>query len=271
MQNKVLKRNNVKVVGEGETPLMFAHGFGCDQNMWRFITPAFEEDYKVILFDYVGSGHSDISAYRSERYKRLDGYARDILEIIQAMDLNDVILVGHSVSSMIGALAAIKEPQRFNSLIMIGPSPCYLNDPPEYMGGFEQNTIEELLGLMEKNYIGWASFFAPEVMKNENNPELTKELEESFCSTDPVIAHEFAKTTFLADNRDDLPKIEVPVLIIQCEEDTIAPLFVGKYVHSKIKKSTLKVLSANGHCPHMSHPDKTIMAIESFLEQDPIK
>lgn len=250
---------------------MFAHGFGCDQNMWRFITPAFEKDYKIILFDYVGSGNSDVSAYRPERYSSLDGYARDILDIIHTMDLNDVILVGHSVSSIIGALAAIKKPQRFKKLIMIGPSPCYLNDTPEYKGGFERSTIQELLGLMEKNYIGWANFFAPEIMKNENKPELTKELEKSFCSTDPVIAHEFAKATFLADNREDLPKIDVPVLIIQCEEDSIAPLYVGKYVHSKIKESTLEVLSAKGHCPHMSHPDKTIMAINGFLEQNEIK
>lgn len=266
MQNKVLKRNNVTVIGEGEIPLMFAHGFGCDQNMWRFITPAFEKHYKVILFDYVGSGSSDVSAYRSERYNSLDGYARDILDIIHAIELENVVLVGHSVSSMIGALATIEEPQRFKSLVMIGPSPCYLNDQ-EYKGGFDRNTIQELLSLMEKNYIGWANFFAPEVMNNDNKPELTEELEESFCSTDPIIAHEFAKTTFLSDNREDLPKIEVPVLIIQSEDDSIAPLHVGKYVHSKIKKSTLQLISAKGHCPHMSHPDKTIAAMKSFLEQ----
>lgn len=270
MQNKVLKRNNVKVVGEGDTPLMFAHGFGCDQNMWRFITPAFEKEYKIILFDYVGFGDSDVSAYSSERYKNLNGYARDILDIIDALGLQNVILVGHSVSSMIGALAAIKEPQKFKNLIMIGPSPHYLNDE-EYKGGFERKTIEELLSLMDKNYIGWAKLLASEVMKNENTPEFTEELEESFCSTDPVIAHEFAKATFLADNREDLPKINIPVLIIQCEDDTIAPLYVGKYVHSEIQKSTLKVLSVSGHCPHLSHPDKTISAIQSFLEKDLIE
>lgn len=267
MHKEVLKRNNVTVIGEGDTPLMFAHGFGCDQNMWRFITPAFEKEYKIILFDYVGSGNSDVSAYKSERYSNLDGYARDILDIIHALDLNDVVLVGHSVSSIIGGLAAIEEPQKFKSLIMIGPSPYYMNDQ-DYKGGFEPKTIEELLGLMEKNYIGWASFFAPEVMKNENKPELTEELKESFCSTDPVIAHEFAKATFFADNREDLPKIDVPVLIVQCEDDSIAPLQVGKYVHSKIKKSTLKVLPVQGHSPHMSHPDKTIEVIKSFLGQN---
>lgn len=267
MKSKVLKRNNVTVFGEGETPLMFAHGFGCDQNMWRFITPAFEKEYKIILFDYIGSGDSDISAYSSDRYNCLDGYARDILDIIHALDLNDIILVGHSVSSMIGALAVIEEPQRFKNLIMIAPSPCYLNDQ-EYKGGFERSTIEEMLDLMEKNYIGWATFFAPEIMKNENKPELTEELEQSFCTTDPVIAHEFAKVTFLADNREDLPKIDVPVQIIQSEEDSIAPIHIGKYVHSKIKESTLNVLTSNGHCPHLSHPEKTVEAINTFLAPD---
>lgn len=267
MQNRVLKRNNIKIMGEGKIPLMFAHGFGCDQNMWRFIIPAFERDYKIILFDYVGFGNSDVSAYNSERYKSLNGYGRDILDIIHALDLHEVILVGHSVSSIIGALAAIKEPHRFKNLIMIGPSPYYLNDG-EYNGGFDRKTIRELLDLMEKNYIGWSKLFAPEVIKIESNSELTKELEESFCSTDPVIAHEFAKVTFLADNREDLPKIDIPVLIIQCEDDSIAPLHVGKYVHSKIKRSTLKVLPVSGHCPHMSNPDETIIAIKNFLKND---
>ncbi|REL33739.1 alpha/beta hydrolase [Rhodohalobacter sp. SW132] len=267
MRQNIIQRNNVKVFGDGDIPLMFAHGFGCDQNMWRFITPAFEKQFKIILFDYVGSGNSDISAYTSERYKTLNGYTRDVLDIIHALELDDVIFVGHSVSSMIGALASIRQPQRFKSLIMIGPSPFYLNDPPEYHGGYEKSTITELLELMEKNYIGWANFFAPEIMKNEERPELTRELENSFCSTDPVIAHDFAKATFLADNRDDLPKIDTPVLIIQCEEDSIASVNVGEYVHSKIGKSTFEIIPANGHCPHLSHPDVTIEAIENYLNQ----
>jgi len=267
MQQKIIQRNNVKVFGDGDLPIMFAHGFGCDQNMWRFITPAFENEFQVILFDYVGSGNSDIRAYRSERYKNLNGYARDVLDIIRALELDDVIFVGHSVSSIIGALASIRQPQSFKSLVMIGPSPCYLNDPPDYHGGYEHSTIMELLGLMEKNYIGWANFFAPEIMKNEDRPELTRELEESFCSTDPIIAHEFAKATFLADNREDLPKIDTPVLIIQCEEDSIAPVNVGEYVHSRIKQSTFEIIPANGHCPHMSHPDETIEVIDNYLKQ----
>ncbi len=267
MQNNIVERNNVTVTGEGEIPIMFAHGFGCDQNMWRFITPAFEKEYKIVLFDYVGSGESDVSAYRSERYGSLEGYARDVLDIIHAMELEEVIFVGHSVSSIIGALAAIREPRHFRDIVMIGPSPCYLNDPPDYHGGYDRSTIRELLELMEKNYIGWASFFAPEVMKNEDKPELTDELEESFCSTDPVIAHEFAKATFLADNREDLPKIEVPVFILQCKHDSIAPVEVGKYVHENIKESTFKIIPASGHCPHLSQPEETIAAIDAYLKQ----
>ncbi len=268
MSQKIFERNNVTITGEGEIPILFAHGFGCDQHMWRFITPAFKEKFKVILFDYVGFGNSDTSSYKTERYNTLHGYVQDVLEVIDALEHNDVIFAGHSVSSIIGALASIKEPQKFKHLIMIGPSPCYLNDPPEYYGGYDRSTIEELLQLMQKNYIGWAEFFAPEVMKNEDKPQLTEELEESFCSTDPVIAHEFAKATFLSDNREDLPKIDVPVLIIQCENDSIAPLRVGKYVHSQIKDSTLEVLPANGHCPHMSDPELTIEAIDNYLNQD---
>ncbi|HYO77299.1 MAG TPA: alpha/beta hydrolase, partial [Thermoanaerobaculia bacterium] len=191
----VLARNNVKVFGNGTQPMLFAHGFGCDQNMWRFVTSAFEDDYRIVLFDYVGAGKSDASAYQPERYSRLDGYADDVLEICAALDLHDVVFVGHSVSSMIGVLAANREPERFSHLIMVGPSPRYINDE-DYVGGFERADIEGLLDLMDKNYIGWASFLAPVIMKNDDRPELTAELHESFCSTDPKIARRFAETTF---------------------------------------------------------------------------
>ncbi len=271
MKNKIVKRNNIKIIGEGEVPLLFAHGFGCDQNMWRFVTPVFERDFTIILFDYVGSGNSDISAYNSERYKTLEGYALDVLDIVHALDLEEVIFIGHSVSSMIGALASISQPDRFGKLIMIGPSPSYLNDPPDYYGGYEKDTIVELLSLMEKNYIGWANFFAPEIMKNEDRPELAKELEESFCSTDPVIAQDFAKATFLADNRDELPEVDVPSLIIQSKDDSIAPLNVGEYLHKHLKNSTLRVIPVNGHCPHLSHPELTSAAIKNYIENSTSK
>ena len=260
----ILARNNVKVFGKGTQPILFAHGFGCDQTMWRYLTPAFENDYKIVLFDYVGSGKSDLSAYDVGRYSSLDGYAQDILEICHALDLRDVIFVGHSVSSMIGVLAANQEPDRFERLIMVGPSPRYINDN-DYVGGFERADIEGLLELMDKNYIGWANFLAPVIMKNDGRPELTEELTESFCSTDPRITRRFAETTFFADNRADLPRVKVPSLILQCSQDAIAPEQVGTYLRGALSQSTLRLMKATGHCPHLSHPEETIEAIKSYL------
>ena len=266
MNQSVLTRNNVQVSGTGQQPMLFAHGFGCDQNMWRFMTPAFADDYKIVLFDYVGSGKSDLSAYDPRRYSSLDGYAQDVLDVIHALDLSDVIFVGHSVSSMIGVLASNREPSLFAQLIMIGPSPRYINDT-SYIGGFERRDIEELLDTMDKNYIGWANFLAPAIMKNPERPELAAELSESFCSTDPVIARRFAEATFFADNRGDLHKVKVPSLVLQCSDDIIAPDSVGDYVTRETPGSTLHNLQATGHCPHMSHPDETIAAIKAYLAQ----
>jgi sigma-B regulation protein RsbQ len=265
----IIARNNVREFGAGSQPMLFAHGFGCDQNMWRFITPAFEADYRIVLFDYVGAGRSDLRAYDADRYGRLDGYAQDILDIIHALDLRRVILVGHSVSSIIGVLAANREPDRFDHLILVGPSPRYINDPPEYTGGFERAEIEGLLDMMERNYIGWANFLAPAIMKNQDRPELTEELTASFCSTDPVIARRFAEATFFADNRADLPHVRVPSLILQCSEDAIAPREVGEYTHCHLPGSTLFLMKATGHCPHMSHPEETIAAIQSYVRSVP--
>ncbi len=265
MTRNILFRNNVKVFGKGTQPLMFAHGFGCDQNMWRLVTPAFEQDYRIILFDYVGSGKSDLQAYSAERYGDLNGYARDVLDICAELELTRVVFVGHSVSGVVGMLASIREPERFDRLILVGPSPCYINDPPAYVGGFERADIEGLLDVMEKNYIGWANFLAPVVMKNQERPELTRELEESFCSTDPRIARRFAEVTFFSDNRSDVPRVTIPSLIMQCSEDAIAPLGVGDYLHRHLPQSTLRVMKATGHCPHMSHPDETIQIIKEYL------
>jgi sigma-B regulation protein RsbQ len=266
MADDVLSRNSVHIFGAGTQPMLFAHGFGCDQNMWRFMTPAFEDDYRIVLFDYVGAGKSDLSAYDADRYSRLDGYAQDILDVIHAADLQDVILIGHSVSSIIGVLAANREPDRFEHLIMIGPSPRYINDPPEYVGGFEREEIEGLLEMMDKNYIGWANFLAPAIMKNPDRPELGEELTESFCSTDPEVARRFAEATFFADNREDLRKLRVPSLILQCSEDMIAPQAVGEYTHGQLAGSTFHQMSATGHCPHMSHPQETIQAVREYLQ-----
>lgn len=260
----VSERNNIKIFGSGLQPMLFAHGFGCDQNMWRFVTPAFADKYRIILFDFVGSGRSDISSYSSERYATLQGYAQDVLDICEELKLKDVIFVGHSVSSMIGLLAAVERPEYFQKLVMVSPSACYINDA-DYVGGFERADIEGLLDTMEKNYIGWANFLAPNIMGNGDRPELGLELVESFCSTDPIIAREFAKATFFADNRTDLHKSEKPTLILQCSDDMIAPVEVGVHLSRNIPHSTLKIMKATGHCPHMSEPDETIRFMKEYL------
>ena len=264
MSQDVLKRNNVKVFGNGTQPMLFAHGFGCDQNMWRFVTKEFEDDYQIVLFDYVGSGKSDHAAYNAGRYSTLAGYSQDVLDVIHALDLRDIVFVGHSVSSMIGVLAANEEPDRFEQLILIGPSPRYINDGA-YVGGFERKDIEGLFEMMDRNFIGWANFLAPAIMKNADRPELGEELTESFCSTDPEMARRFAEATFLADNRADLPGVTVPSLILQCSDDMVAPEAVGEYLSGQLANSTLKVMKATGHCPHMSHPEETVALIKEYL------
>ena len=271
VSSDILKRNNVNIVGRGSQPMLFAHGFGCDQNMWRFITPAFEDRYRLVLFDYVGSGRSDLGAYHPERYADLNGYAQDVLEVCDALDLRDVIFVGHSVSAVIGILAALKSPRRFAALIHIGPSPCYIDHAPDYRGGFSRNDIQELLTTMEQNYIGWANFLAPAIMKNEDKPELVRELTASFCSTDPDIARRFAEATFYSDNRADLPKLTVPSLILQCSDDIIAPPEVGHYMAQHTPLSTFHQLTATGHCPHMSAPAEVIAAMKDYLSTLPTR
>jgi sigma-B regulation protein RsbQ len=264
----IIARNNVTLGGntdENAPTMVFAHGFGCDQNMWRYLTPAFESQYKTVLFDYVGCGRSDIQAYDSLRYSSLDGYAQDLLDVLNALNLKNVIYVGHSVSGMIGGLASIREPMLFDHLAMVCPSPCYMNVPPDYIGGFDRADLEGLMEMMDKNYIGWANFLAPVVMKNSEQPELTGELRESFCSTDPRTARGFAMATFFADNREDLPRIVTPTLILQTSDDSIAPLEVGEYMHSTLPNNQLALARATGHCPHMSHPAETIELIASYL------
>lgn len=265
MLSTVSQRNHVKVLGSGSQPMMFAHGFGCDQNMWRFLTPAFEKEYQLILFDYVGAGHSDKSAYNKERYSNLHGYAQDVLDICHELQLKNTIFVGHSVSAMIGLLAAIEQPHYFAKLIMVAPSPCYINDDG-YKGGFEKKDIEGLLQTMEKNYIGWANFLAPNIMGNHHRPQLAEELTQSFCSTDPLIARQFAEATFFSDNREDLKKNKVPSLLLQCSDDIIAPMEVGEYLSENLPGSTLRILKATGHCPHMSEPAETISLIKDYLK-----
>ncbi|HET6333987.1 MAG TPA: alpha/beta hydrolase, partial [Polyangiales bacterium] len=257
-------RNNVNVIGQGPTPMIFAHGYGCDQNMWRLVTPSFLERYRIILFDLVGCGRSDLSRYDRDKYGKLRGHAEDVLEILSEVTDEPAVFVGHSVSAMIGTLAAISAKERFQSIVMIGPSPCYINHR-DYIGGFSQQDIESLLDTLDSNYLGWASSMAPRIMGAPNQPELSRELTNSFCSTDPEIAKHFAHVTFLSDNRPDLPKLETRSLILQCSDDIIAPIEVGKYMHAVMKNSTLRVIDNIGHCPHLSNPVAIVAAMHEFL------
>jgi sigma-B regulation protein RsbQ len=260
----VMKRNNVHVRGSGERTMMFAHGFGCDQNMWRFVAPAFESRFKTVLFDHVGAGGSDLTAYDRTKYSSLAGYADDVVEIGREMGLKDAVYVGHSVSCMIGALAALKAPELFGKLVMVGPSARYINDG-DYVGGFSAKQIEELLQFLEANHMGWSTQMAPAIMGNPDRPELGEELTNSFCRTDPEIAKAFARVTFTSDNRADLTKIDIPTLILQCSEDIIASTEVGEFVHHAIPKSKFVVLDATGHCPNLSAPDEVIAAMRTFV------
>lgn len=244
--------------------MIFAHGFGCDQNMWRFVAPAFEGKYRIVLFDHVGAGGSDLSAYNRAKYDSLQGYANDVLEICRELGLTRVIFVGHSVAAMIGVIAALQEPGRFEKLVLVGPSPRYIDDEG-YVGGFSREDIEGLLDSLDSNYLGWSSAMAPVIMGNPDRPELGTELTNSFCRTNPEIAKDFARVTFLSDNRADLQKVKIPALVLQCSEDAIAPREVGEYVHRQIPNSELRLMQATGHCPNLSAPEETISAIKDFL------
>jgi sigma-B regulation protein RsbQ len=260
----VLLRNNVKVFGDGSRPMMFSHGFGCDQNMWNEVAQAFATDFRVILFDHVGAGRSDLSAYDSRKYSKLEGYADDVVEIGRALALEDAVFVGHSVSAMIGALASLKAPGMFTDLVMVGPSPRYVDDE-NYVGGFSREQVEELLDFLADNHLGWSAAMAPAIMGNPDRPELGEALANSFCATDPEIAREFARVTFLSDNRSDLPRVEARTLVLQCREDIIAPRCVGEYVHERIPNSEFVLLDATGHCPNLSAPEEVTAAIRDFV------
>lgn len=259
-----LLRNNVRVAGFGERAMVFAHGFGCDQNMWRLVAPAFERDFRTVLFDQVGAGASDLSAYNPKRYGTLDGYAADLLEIGTELELNNAIFVGHSVSAMIGVLASLADPSLFTELILVSPSPRYIDDGA-YRGGFSASDIEELLISLADNHLGWSGMMAPVIMANPDRPELAEELTNSFCRTDPVIARDFARVTFTSDNRADLAKVTARTLVLQCREDAIAPIEVGEYVRDHIVDSKMVLLDATGHCPNLSAPKDVIAAIRAFV------
>jgi sigma-B regulation protein RsbQ len=260
----IIARNNVKFLGHSGPPMVFAHGFGCDQNVWRHVAPAFADSFRVILFDHVGAGRSDLNAWSPEKYGNINSYADDVVEILRELSLEGAIFVGHSVSSMIGVLAAQTAPELFSHLILVGPSPRYIDDG-DYIGGFTADQIEELLEFLDSNHMGWSAAMAPAIMGNPDRPDLSEELTNSFCRTDPEIARSFARVTFTSDNRDDLKHITISTLILQCRDDIIAPEAVGEYVHREIHTSQLVTLNATGHCPHLSAPDETVAAIRKFL------
>ncbi|KAA9345724.1 alpha/beta fold hydrolase [Adhaeribacter soli] len=262
----VRKRNNISVNGKGKQPMLFAHGYGCDQNMWRFITPAFEDEYRIVLFDHVGFGESEADDYAAEKYNSLQAYADDVLEICEALELQDVVYVGHSVSAMIGMLAAIKRPGIFSQLVLVAPSPCYINYDG-YRGGFSEAEITGMLEALDSDFFSWSSNIAPLIMGSSGLPELTDELTESFCRSNLAIAKNFARIMFLADNRRELTNVRTPSLILQCSEDAVAPLEVGEYMHRNMPASKLQLLAMNGHSPHLTAPQETITAIKAFLEK----
>ena len=263
----VIRRHCINLSGRSDgPPMVFAHGFGCDQNMWRDVAPAFEDAFRVVLFDHVGAGGSDLAAYDPERHGSLAGYAADVLDIFHALDLHDIVFVGHSVSAMIGVLAAAEEPERFSRLVLVGPSPRYIDDEG-YVGGFSESDIEDLLDSLESNYLGWSSAIAPVIMGNPERPDLAAELAASFCRTDPAIARRFARVTFLSDNRKDLTRVSTPALVIQCSDDAIAPVRVGEFVCEQLPAGSFVLLDATGHCPNLSAPEATVEAIAEFVRR----
>ena len=262
----IIKKNNVNVLGSGEKTLLLAHGFGCDQNMWRFMLPALTPHYKVVLFDYVGSGKSDLSHYDQTRYSSLEGYAQDILDICEVLNLQDVIFVGHSVSSIIGLIASVQKPDVFSRLVMICPSPCFLNFKPDYIGGFEKADLEELIDLMDKNYIGWANYLAPLVLGANHSEKLVGELSGSFCSTDPLVAKTFARATFFSDYRHLLKEAKHPVLIFQSSQDALASIDIGDYMRKHLPDAELQLIEAEGHCLHMTQPDMINNGLIDYID-----
>ena len=267
-----IQRNNVKqlVHANQHAPvLLYAHGFGCNQEVWQLLTPAFSSSHRQILFDYVGSGSSDASAFDPDRYGSLQGYAQDLIEVCDALGLSsNVTFVGHSVSCSIGILASLQRPELFSQMIMVGPSPCFLNVPPDYRGGFEREDLEALLDLMDQNYIGWAHYFAPLVAGSDSDQPLTSQLSGSFCSTDPVMARLFAQATFFSDIREDLSRCTIPCLILQHHRDALVPLLVGEYLKAHLKDSLLEIMDVTGHCAHMSHPHLVAAIVHQYLSRN---
>lgn len=267
----VLKRNNVNIIGKGNKTIVFGHGLACDQNIWNTVIPYFKNDYRIILYDYVGSGKSDLSKYDPQRYNTMHGYVKDLLEILETLNMGQIIFVGHSVSAMIGILASIEKPEFFENLILIGSSPRYLNDKPNYHGGFDESDIRELIDMMEMNFNGWATIAAATFMNNPDRPFLTERLIRIYTDENPTVIKNFAEVVFLSDHRQDLPKVTIPSLILQCSEDSIVPLNTAEYLHKNLKNSKLVVMNATGHYPHLSYPKETVELINEYLDSIKLK
>jgi sigma-B regulation protein RsbQ len=263
----IISRNNVKITGKGEKTMVLAHGFACDQNIWKSLLPYFEQEYRIVLFDYVGSGQSDSQAYQPEKYKDLYGYAQDLLDVLEAVKTEQTIFVGHSVSGMIGMLASLQKPAYFEKIIMIGASPRYINEEPDYHGGFNEKDVRDLFLLMEMNFIGWASMSAPMFMNNPERPQLAEKLASAYTAENPVIMRQFAEATFFSDHRQDLALMAIPSLLLQCAEDSVVPLEIAHYLHKHLKNSKLALMSARGHYPQLSQPDETARLIKSYLSE----
>lgn len=260
-----LVRHNVRISGTDGPPLVFAHGYGCDQQVWRHVAPAFEHDHRIVLFDHVGAGGSDASAFDRRRYASLEAYARDVIDICREARLEDVVLVGHSISAMIGVVAARLAPELFSRLVLVAPNPCYLRDG-DYDGGFSREDIEGLLETLDSNFFSWARMMAPVIMNSPEQPELAEELTNRFCAMDLRIARHFARITFLSDCRHELPQVRQECLVLQCQDDALAPLHVGQYLRAQLPRAQLAVMNATGHCPHLSAPEETVALMRRFLE-----
>lgn len=261
-------RNAVRRSGLAAGPdvsvLVFVHGFGCDQTMWDQVAPSFEHTHHVVVYDLTGAGSSDLSAYDRQRHGTLQGHADDLIEILTALEIEGAVIVGHSVSAMIAALAAISEPARIGQLVMVAPSPCYLEDG-DYHGGFAREDLHELIDAMDENYVSWAYQLAGVANGPSNDAAYSEALGRRFCATDHRIARHFARVTFLSDHRADMPKVPVPTLVLQCSDDAIAPVFVGDWLRQAIPDATLTHLNATGHCPHVTAPEETTAAIRKYL------
>lgn len=260
----ILKRNNVRILGGGPRTLVLVNGFGCDQSIWNAVAPGLTKHFRVVLFDQMGAGNSDFAAYDSKKYASLDGYTQDLLAICRLLGPGEITLIGHSVGAMICMLAAIEAPWLFRQLLLLCPSPCYTNHPG-YHGGFEQADIDSMLAFMETDFVGWADSFAHFIMGTPDRPSLVMEMSHRFCQNDPMIAKQFARVTFTADNRQDLPQVSTPCLLVQCAEDLVAPLEVGTYLLAAIPQATLVTLPISGHCPHVSAPLETLTVLQSFM------